>query len=81
MDGALQTVQFFGANLLACYMFFLMLGTIGFFSSLQFVRSVNHLSSHPRIFAFARFIMLATTTGRFNMREEPRATVTAAFTS
>jgi len=40
MDGTLQTVQFFGVNLLACFVFFLMLGTIGFFSSLQFVRYI-----------------------------------------
>jgi transmembrane 9 superfamily protein 1 len=31
-------VQFFGYTTLACYVFFLMMGTVGFFSSLQFVR-------------------------------------------
>jgi transmembrane 9 superfamily protein 1 len=40
MDGTLQTVQFFGFTLLACYIFFLMLGTVGFFSSLHFVRYI-----------------------------------------
>eukprot|EP00729_Bicosta_minor_P004884 gene4884-23282_t len=40
MDGALQTVQFFTATTLACYVFFLMLGTVGFFSSLSFVRYI-----------------------------------------
>ena len=33
-----QTVQFFGYTSLACYVFFLMMGAVGFFSSLQFVR-------------------------------------------
>jgi transmembrane 9 superfamily protein 1 len=40
MDGALQTIQFFTATFLACYTFFLVLGTIGFFSSLTFVRYI-----------------------------------------
>lgn len=40
MDGTLQTVQFFTATILACYVFFLMLGTVGFFSSLSFVRYI-----------------------------------------
>lgn len=35
-----QTVQFFGFTLLACYVFFLMLGTVGFYSSLHFVRYI-----------------------------------------
>jgi transmembrane 9 superfamily protein 1 len=34
----LQTVQFFGYTSMACYAFFLMLGTVGFYSSLYFVR-------------------------------------------
>eukprot|EP00041_Stephanoeca_diplocostata_P036100 m.1300398 g.1300398 ORF g.1300398 m.1300398 type:complete len:595 (+) comp24803_c0_seq2:267-2051(+) len=40
MTGPLQTVQFFGFTLLACYVFFLMLGTVGFYSSLHFVRYI-----------------------------------------
>jgi transmembrane 9 superfamily protein 1 len=40
MDGPLQTVQFFGFTMLACYVFFLTLGTVGFFSSLCFVRYI-----------------------------------------
>eukprot|EP00052_Salpingoeca_macrocollata_P016687 m.134589 g.134589 ORF g.134589 m.134589 type:complete len:587 (+) comp20140_c0_seq1:145-1905(+) len=40
MSGTLQTVQFFGYTLLACYMFFLMLGTVGFYSSLTFIRYI-----------------------------------------
>jgi transmembrane 9 superfamily protein 1 len=40
MDGTLQTIQFFTATVLACYVFFLVLGTIGFFSSLTFVRYI-----------------------------------------
>jgi transmembrane 9 superfamily member 1 len=35
-----QTVQFFGYTLLVCYIFFLMLGTVGFLSSLSFVRYI-----------------------------------------
>ncbi len=38
MYGSLQTVEYFGYTLLVCYVFFLMLGTVGFFSSLIFVR-------------------------------------------
>lgn len=38
MYGSLQTIEYFGYTLLVCYVFFLMLGTIGFFSSLTFVR-------------------------------------------
>eukprot|EP00050_Salpingoeca_kvevrii_P007528 m.296863 g.296863 ORF g.296863 m.296863 type:complete len:593 (+) comp13477_c0_seq1:41-1819(+) len=40
MSGALQSTQFFGYTLLACYIFFLMLGTVGFYSSLLFVRYI-----------------------------------------
>eukprot|EP00038_Savillea_parva_P007891 m.173148 g.173148 ORF g.173148 m.173148 type:complete len:588 (+) comp13650_c0_seq1:41-1804(+) len=40
MTGPLQTVQFFGFTLLGCYVFFLMLGTVGFYSSLYFVRYI-----------------------------------------
>eukprot|EP00051_Salpingoeca_urceolata_P001614 m.42431 g.42431 ORF g.42431 m.42431 type:complete len:600 (+) comp11544_c0_seq1:4586-6385(+) len=40
MTGPLQTVQFFGYTLLACYAFALMLGSLGFFSSLAFVRYI-----------------------------------------
>ncbi|XP_067928632.1 transmembrane 9 superfamily member 1-like [Watersipora subatra] len=40
MSGALQTVQFFGYTILTCYVFFLSLGTVGFFSALKFVRYI-----------------------------------------
>ncbi|KAF6017703.1 TM9SF1 [Bugula neritina] len=40
MSGALQTVQFFGYTILTCYIFFLSLGTVGFFSALKFVRYI-----------------------------------------
>ncbi|XP_076348174.1 transmembrane 9 superfamily member 1-like [Tachypleus tridentatus] len=40
MDGTLQAVQFFGNTLLICYVFFLALGTVSFFASLQFVRYI-----------------------------------------
>ena len=40
MYGMLQTVEFFGYTLLACYVFFLMLGSVSFFSSLTFVRYI-----------------------------------------
>jgi len=40
MNGTLQTLQFFGYTLLSCYVFFLMLGTVGFFSSLRFIRYI-----------------------------------------
>ena len=35
-----QTTQFFGYTFLVCYVFFLMLGTVGFLSSLVFVRFI-----------------------------------------
>lgn len=40
MSGSLQTVQFFGYTLLTCYVFFLMLSTVAFFSSLKFIRYI-----------------------------------------
>lgn len=40
MYGTLQTVEFFGYTLLSCYVFFLMLGTVSFLSSLTFVRYI-----------------------------------------
>lgn len=40
MYGTLQTVEYFGYTLLACYVFFLMLGTISFWASLTFVRYI-----------------------------------------
>ncbi|XRB23606.1 transmembrane 9 superfamily member [Pseudoscourfieldia marina] len=40
MSGFMQTSFFFGYNLIVCYAFFLMLGTIGFRSSLLFVRHI-----------------------------------------
>jgi transmembrane 9 superfamily protein 1 len=39
-----QSVQFFGYTLLVCYVFTLMLGAVGFYSSLVFVRYIyKHL--------------------------------------
>ncbi|XP_063407263.1 transmembrane 9 superfamily member 1-like isoform X1 [Mytilus trossulus] len=40
MSGALQTIEFFGYTFLTCYVFFLMLGTVSFFASLNFVRYI-----------------------------------------
>mmetsp|Transcript_5318 Transcript_5318/g.8225 ORF Transcript_5318/g.8225 Transcript_5318/m.8225 type:complete len:589 (+) Transcript_5318:70-1836(+) len=40
MSGFMQTSRFFGYMLVICYGFFLMLGAIGFFSSLTFVRHI-----------------------------------------
>ncbi|XP_074838462.1 transmembrane 9 superfamily member 1 [Carettochelys insculpta] len=40
MSGMVQTVEFFGYSLLTGYVFFLMLGTISFFSSLKFIRYI-----------------------------------------
>ena len=40
MSGTLQSVQFFGYTLLACYVFFLMLGTVAFTASLKFIRYI-----------------------------------------
>ncbi|XP_026966704.1 transmembrane 9 superfamily member 1 isoform X3 [Sagmatias obliquidens] len=40
MSGVVQTVEFFGYSLLTGYVFFLMLGTISFFSSLKFIRYI-----------------------------------------
>lgn len=40
MSGVLQSVQFFGYTFLTCYVFFLTLGTVGFFSSLKFIRYI-----------------------------------------
>jgi len=40
MSGALQTTEFFGYTMLACYAFSLMLGSVSFFSSLWFVRYI-----------------------------------------
>lgn len=40
MYGGLQTIQFFGYTLLTCYMFFLMLGAVGYYSSLKFIRYI-----------------------------------------
>lgn len=38
MYGTLQSVEYFGYTILVCYMFFLMLGAVSFFSTLTFVR-------------------------------------------
>jgi len=38
--GALQTAEFFGYMMLACYAFSLMLGAVSFFSSLWFIRYI-----------------------------------------
>ncbi|XP_032827128.1 transmembrane 9 superfamily member 1 isoform X3 [Petromyzon marinus] len=40
MSGAVQTVEFFGYTLLTCYVFFLMLGSVSFFTSLAFIRYI-----------------------------------------
>ena len=40
MSGALQTIEFFGYTALTCYVFFLMLGTVSFFASLNFVKYI-----------------------------------------
>ncbi|XP_064652360.1 transmembrane 9 superfamily member 1-like [Lineus longissimus] len=40
MSGTLQSFEFFGYTMLACYVFFLMLGTVSFFASLKFVRYI-----------------------------------------
>ena len=40
MYGALQTLEYFGYIMLVCYIFFLTLGTVSFFSSLKFVRYI-----------------------------------------
>ncbi|EGD79026.1 transmembrane 9 superfamily member 1 [Salpingoeca rosetta] len=40
MSGMLQTVQYFGYLFIACYALFLMLGSVGFLSSLSFVRYI-----------------------------------------
>ena len=40
MSGLLQGTQFFGYTILACYVFFLMLGTVSFFASLTFIRYI-----------------------------------------
>jgi transmembrane 9 superfamily protein 1 len=40
MSGILQSLQFFGYTLLSCYIFSLMLGTVGYYSSLKFIRYI-----------------------------------------
>lgn len=40
MDGTLQAAFFFGYNLVGCYAFSLLLGSIGFFSALLFVKVI-----------------------------------------
>jgi len=40
MSGALQTAEFFGYTVLACYAFSMMLGAVSFCSSLWFVRYI-----------------------------------------
>lgn len=40
MYGTLQTLEYFGYTILVCYIFFLALGTVSFFSSLKFVRYI-----------------------------------------
>jgi len=40
MSGSLQAAYFFGNQLLICYFFFLMLGSVGFLSALVFVRRI-----------------------------------------
>lgn len=46
---ALQTAFFFGYNAMACFAFFLMLGTVGFLSSLLFVRTIFRWVLGPQI--------------------------------
>lgn len=40
MSGIVQSVEFFGYLTLICYVFFLTLGSLGFFSSLQFIKYI-----------------------------------------
>jgi transmembrane 9 superfamily protein 1 len=40
MSGSLQTANYFGYTFLLCYIVFMMLGTVGFFSSLKFVKYI-----------------------------------------
>jgi len=40
MSGVLQTCFYFGYMLVLCYYFFIMLGTLGFYSSLVFIRNI-----------------------------------------
>ena len=40
MYGFLQSIEYFGYTLLACYIFFLVLGTVSFYASLRFVRYI-----------------------------------------
>jgi len=40
MSGALQTAEFFGYTVLACYAFSMMLAAVSFFSSLWFIRYI-----------------------------------------
>jgi transmembrane 9 superfamily protein 1 len=40
MYGLLQTVEYFGYIFLVCYVFFITMGTVSFFSSLKFVRYI-----------------------------------------
>jgi hypothetical protein len=52
MHGVLQTSFFFGYNAIACFAFFLLLGSIGWRASLLFVRSIykvraeNNVTNH-----------------------------------
>jgi hypothetical protein len=40
MSGGLQTLQFFGYTILTCLIFSLMLGAVGYFASLKFIRYI-----------------------------------------
>jgi transmembrane 9 superfamily protein 1 len=40
LPNLLQTAQFMGFTVITCYVFFLMMGTVGFATSLQFVRYI-----------------------------------------
>ena len=42
MSGFMQTVFYFGYSASMCYAFFLMLGTVSFYTSLTFVRRIYH---------------------------------------
>ena len=40
MSGGLQTIEFVGWSILTCYVFFLTLGAVSFFSSVCFVKYI-----------------------------------------
>jgi hypothetical protein len=60
MSGALQTIEFFGYTALTCYVFFLMLGTVSFFASLNFVKYiyVNYITLNTDMFKNLHFLTI-----------------------